>query len=84
MALVTSSEKVVTDELLKISGLDHFFHLILTRDDCPKHKPDPWPYLKAVELSKLQQHQIIIFEDSTVGLEAAISSAHHVIKVEWY
>jgi len=84
MALVTSSEKIVTEELLKISGLAPFFHLILTRDDCPKHKPDPWPYLKAIELSNLQSHQIVIFEDSSVGLEAAVSSVSHVIKVEWF
>jgi beta-phosphoglucomutase-like phosphatase (HAD superfamily) len=84
MALVTSSEKIVTDELLRISGLAQFFHLILTRDDCPRHKPDPWPYLKAIELSKLQSNQIVIFEDSSVGIEAATSSSQHVIKVEWY
>jgi beta-phosphoglucomutase len=84
IALVTSSEKIVTEEILRISGLAQFFHLILTRDDCPKHKPDPWPYLKAIELSNLKSHQIVIFEDSNVGLEAAVSSSPHVIKVEWF
>ncbi len=84
LALVTSSEKIVTERLLEISGLEQYFQIILTRDDCPKHKPDPWPYLKAIELSKLKNDEIIIFEDSSVGLDSATSSAHHVIKVEWY
>lgn len=84
MALVTSSEKIVTEELLKTSGLGQYFHLVLTRDDCPKHKPDPWPYLKAIELSQLESHQIIIFEDSNVGIESATLSTTNVIKVEWY
>ncbi len=84
IALVTSSEKAVTEELLKIAGLDGFFHLILTRDDCPLHKPHPWPYLKARELSGFSEHEILIFEDSQVGIDAAIESGHLVIKVEWY
>lgn len=84
VALVTSSEKVVTDEFLKAAGLDKFFHLILTRDDCPLHKPHPWPYLKARELSGFEGHEILIFEDSEVGIEAAVESGHAVVKVEWY
>ena len=84
LALVTSSEKVVTEELLKIAKVRDFFKLILTRDDCPSHKPDPWPYLKAMQESRFDKSEIIIFEDSNVGLEAAISSGAHVIKVGWY
>lgn len=84
IALVTSSEKVVTEELLKIAKLDTFFDLVLTRDDCPKHKPDPWPYIKATEISGFDKFEILIFEDSNVGLEAACLSGTHVIKVEYY
>lgn len=84
VALITSSEKVVTEELLKIAKLDSFFDLVLTRDDCPKHKPDPWPYIKAREVSGFEKFEILIFEDSNVGLEAATTSGTHVIKVEWY
>jgi beta-phosphoglucomutase len=84
LGLITSSEKIITQELLKLTGLNHFFNLVLTRDDCLKHKPDPWPYLKALELSGHEKHEVVIFEDSSVGLEAAIRSGTHVIKVEWY
>lgn len=84
LALITSSEKIVTQELLKMTGLDNFFDLVLTRDDCPKHKPDPWPYLKAIEISGFEKFEVLIFEDSHVGLEAATNSGPHVIKVEWY
>jgi HAD superfamily hydrolase (TIGR01509 family) len=84
IALVTSSEKAVTEELLTISKLDRFFDLVLTRDDCPFHKPDPWPYIKAKEIASKETHEILIFEDSHVGLEAATSTGSHVIKAEWY
>lgn len=84
MSLVTSSEKLVTLELLKIAGLQTFFDQVLTRDDCPRHKPDPLPYLMAYETSGLDPAEVIIVEDSHVGLEAATSAGPHVIKVEWY
>ena len=84
VALVTSSEKAVTQELLKISGLTEFFDLVLTRDDCPKHKPDPWPYVEALRFFDLTPKEALIFEDSGVGLMAALASGAHVVKVEWY
>ncbi len=84
IALITSSEKVVTQELLKIASLDSFFDLVLTRDDCPKHKPDPWPYLKALEISGKDKNLTLIFEDSSVGIEAGLKSGVQVVKAEWY
>lgn len=84
VALVTSSEKVVTMELLKLVKLDQFFDIVVTRDDCPLHKPDPWPYIDTMKKAGSDRHTTLIFEDSKVGLEAATSSGAHVIKVEWF
>lgn len=84
LALVTSSERLVTDELLRNTGHHTLFDLTLTRDDCPRHKPDPWPYLRAQELSARSAHEVLIFEDSPVGLAAAVASGARVVKVEWY
>jgi beta-phosphoglucomutase len=84
LALVTSSEKIVTQELLKLSKLADFFQLVLTRDDCLKHKPDPFPYNMALKESGLDKSEVIIFEDSHVGLTAALATGGHVIKVEWF
>jgi beta-phosphoglucomutase len=84
IALVTSSEKPVTQALLKISGLAQYFDLILTRDDCPKHKPDPWPYIEAQRFFGLSAKEALIFEDSEVGFQAASASGSHAVKVVWY
>lgn len=84
LALVTSSEKIITEELLKMAKLADLFDLILTRDDCLNHKPDPWPYLRALDVSGHDKSSTLIFEDSHVGLSAALSSGAHVIKVEWF
>ena len=84
VGLVTSSEKVITQKLLSFAGIENFFDLVLTRDDCPEHKPKPWPYLKAIELSQFLPQETLIFEDSNVGLASATASGAHVIKVEWF
>lgn len=84
LALVTSSEKSVTLKLLSMAGLENQFDFILTRDDCPEHKPHPWPYLKAQEKAKTEAGACLVFEDSEVGITAARSSGSHVIKAQWY
>lgn len=84
LGLVTSSEKDITTYLLHLAGLEGFFDLVLTRDDCPRHKPDPWPYFKAIESAGVSAHEVLVFEDSGVGIEAAHASGAHVIKVKWH
>lgn len=84
IGLVTSSEKVVTKELLRLSGLKEFFSYILTRDDSLRVKPDPWPYEKAMKHFECDPSETLIFEDSTVGITAASASGAHVVKAEWY
>ena len=82
--MVTSSEKVVTEELLRMGKIRDFFNLVITRDDCPAHKPDPWPYKKALELTGHSPHEVIIFEDSEVGIAAAMGSGAHVMRADWH
>ena len=84
LGLVTSSEKVVTLELLKLAKSEQYFSYILTRDDSLKVKPDPWPYLKAMAHFNSVPETTLIFEDSSVGLEAARGTGANTIKAEWY
>src|SRR5690606_16931300 len=84
LGLVTSSEKVITNKILFNSGVHHLFDFILTRDDCPFHKPHPWPYIKAIEISKAHSSECIIFEDSQVGISAAHGSGANYFKVQWF
>lgn len=84
LGLVTSSEKIITEKIIKNSDVTHLFDFFITRDDCPKHKPDPYPYLKAIEYSKLAANECVIFEDSQVGLDAAIGSGANYFWAQWY
>ena len=84
IGLVTSSEKVITMELLKLAGLSDFFTYILTRDDTEVVKPDPWPYLTAMKHFNSLPETTLVFEDSKVGMKSAMDAGAHLIKAEWY
>lgn len=49
MALVTSRLKKTTMQAVSEFRLDRFFDVIITADDCAKHKPDPEPILVSLE-----------------------------------
>ena len=85
LALVTSSERETTHQLLDFLGIKEFFDLIVTREDTSKNKPDPAPYNYAFKtLKQTDPKTCLIFEDSEVGLKAATESNANVFKVEWY
>lgn len=83
-AIVTSSEKDITDYLLSFLELTHFFDFIITREDVEFNKPHPMPYLHAIEKLKIDRKYITIFEDSNTGLQAAKDSGANVFHVKWY
>ena len=84
VGLVTSSEKVITEALLKLADANKYFSFVLTRDDSKEVKPDPWPYLHAMKNFAADPGTTIVFEDSQVGLTSARASGAHAVKAEWY
>ena len=85
MALVTSSEKLVTDILLKKLTLTHFFETIITREMTSTNKPLPEPYLKAMDFLDVEAETCLIIEDSSVGVQAAkAAKVQSIIHANWY
>lgn len=70
-AVVTTASKENCYDILDQFGLMDLFDLILTHDDIERSKPDPEGFLKAMKYFGADPTETIIFEDSTVGLEAA-------------
>mgnify|MGYP001819134828 CR=1 FL=1 len=71
MALVTTSLRRFVDQLhASTTVLDHF-EFVVTAEDCEKHKPDPEPYLRAMELLDATAPRSVAVEDSRRGLESA-------------
>lgn len=83
-AIVTSSEKITTDFLLEKAKIKQEFNFIITREDTIENKPSPMPYQFAMEKLNVTPEQVLIFEDSEVGYQAAVTSGASVIKAHWY
>lgn len=84
LGLVTSSEKDPTYATLKFLNIDNFFDLIVTQEDTEQNKPNPAPYLFAMEELGLNPYETLILEDSPTGITAAKASGATFAQVKWY
>ena len=71
--IVTSSSRKQVDLLVeKLFNGSNPFEFIISSEDVELKKPNPLPYLKAVELSGIKKHNSIVFEDSNPGLKSSL------------
>jgi HAD superfamily hydrolase (TIGR01509 family) len=71
MGVVTSSRKDHFDIIHRDTGLLKYFDFVLTASDFTRVKPDPEPYVRAVERSGVPADACVAIEDSARGLESA-------------
>ncbi len=71
LAIVTSSEPGPFAAVHARAGILHHFELSLTREQYEKAKPDPEPYVRAVERLGVPRERCLVVEDSERGLRAA-------------
>ncbi len=74
MGIVTSSRRDHFEIIHQSTNLLQYFDFVLTGDAYTKFKPDPEPYLMAVEKTGLGKHECLVVEDSRRGLAAAKSA----------
>ncbi|MGN2337045.1 HAD family hydrolase [Clostridium cagae] len=82
IVLVTTASKKNSTEILKQFGKYDLFELIISHEDVIKVKPNPEGFYKAMEYYNILPFNTIIYEDSEVGIKAALKSGATVIKVE--
>lgn len=58
--------------------------MIITQENVKKPKPDPEGFLLAKNHFQIDEKHVIIFEDSSVGIEAAKKVTSHVYVVKGY
>jgi len=71
MAIVTSCRRKHFEVMHASTCLAEFFEFVLAREDYGRTKPDPEPYLLALERLRLTADQCVAIEDSERGLAAA-------------
>ena len=71
-AVVSGSTRAELRMMMDNIGLHaDMFRFILADEDCPRGKPDPDGFLQALRRLDLPAHEVLIFEDSVPGLQAA-------------
>ncbi len=74
LALVTTASKANVTNILQHFKLDYLFDAIVTQEDMSRNKPAPDCYIKTREKFGISPINTIIFEDSPVGMTAALGS----------
>ncbi len=70
LALVTGTRLEVVKKVLQM-GLDDIFKVIVTGESVNKGKPDPEPYVKAVEELGVRKEDCIVIENAPAGITSA-------------
>jgi beta-phosphoglucomutase len=71
VALVTNAPLLNATHMLDVLGIADRFDVAITIDQVERGKPDPLPYLTALERLGLAPEEAVAFEDSPSGMRAA-------------
>ncbi|MBU7598700.1 HAD family phosphatase [Streptomyces sp. P38-E01] len=80
VALVTASERAVTDQVLRTLGAARFA-LSVANGETARGKPHPDPYLAACRLLGAAPGRCLAVEDTPVGVRAALAAGCRVLAV---
>jgi len=81
IALATNAERANIDFTLDGAGLRRYFNVIVDGSQVSRPKPAPDVYLRAAELLEIPPRNCIVFEDSPVGVAAALAAGMRVVGV---
>lgn len=81
--VVTSRMRPTLDIYLKETGIFSFFEHFITPELTLRHKPDPQPALKALELLHCKPEESLFIGDSTFDIECGHSAGTSTAFVGW-
>jgi len=80
LAMVSGSNRIVVEKFVDkfFSG---YFEVIINGSDMERGKPDPDPYLKAVERLGMTKNECIVVENAPLGITAAKRAGLYCVAV---
>ena len=81
VGVVTTGVREVLEEILGAAGLAPYVELTITAEDVSRTKPDPEAYLLASQRLGLPPEDVLVFEDTPVGVAAARAAGMRCIAV---
>ncbi|EOD56083.1 HAD family hydrolase [Aeromonas molluscorum] len=70
MGVGTGSPRINADAVLRNTGLERYFPVVVTADDVTQHKPHPDTFLLVAERLGVEPRGCLVFEDTGIGLAA--------------
>lgn len=83
LGIVTSKTKEEFEEKVTHFGLNKYFGVIICADDTEKHKPNPEPLLKYMELANAKNKETIYIGDSIYDMQCAKASKVDFAFAKW-
>ena len=82
LAVCSNSIRRTVEVMLEKAKIKEWFDVLLSNEDVSKPKPDPEMYTKAIEELGLLPEECLIIEDNERGVQAALASKAHLLRVE--
>lgn len=82
LAVVTSSNRVEVEPILKQSGLLDALSTVVYGNDVKNYKPHPEPYQIALARLGVQPPEAVVFEDSVSGVRSGLDAGCRVVTVK--
>lgn len=81
IAVCSNSIRATIDTMMELSKLSGYIDLIVSNQDVSHSKPHPEMYLNAMHKLQLQPDECLIVEDNEHGIQAALASGGHLLRV---
>ncbi|MBN2653022.1 MAG: HAD-IA family hydrolase [Spirochaetales bacterium] len=83
LGIVTSRSRVSLFPFFKHLGIYEYFDLYVTPHETDKHKPEPEPVLKALELFGVDQKDAVFVGDAVFDIESGARAGVKTVFVNW-
>jgi pyrophosphatase PpaX len=83
IGVVTAKRKSTVQRVFEGAGIAGYFDVVVGSDDTERHKPDPEPVLRALELLDVRPADAAYVGDSPFDMAAAKSAGVFAVAVGW-
>jgi pyrophosphatase PpaX len=83
LGIVTAKGRATVDLAFRVIELEPYFDAVVTADMTERHKPDPEPVLKALELLGSSPSEAAFVGDSPFDIESGKAAGVYAVAVSW-
>ena len=83
LGIVSAKRRPTIERVFESAGMGEYFDVVVGSDDTDRHKPDPEPVLKALELLEAKPEDAAYVGDSPFDVTAARAAGVFAVAVGW-